>query len=149
MFEALLPMRGNKAMIMSVSRSALVLIAGAIVAALLSGCKVAQPVGGPIDSQRLCNGSFAGSAKNVVSMDVRITISRNRLANIDIIKNGSSPVGAKGVKPVIQRIIDAQSTRVDAIAGATETGTILMNAVEDAVKKSYAARDTITPGANQ
>jgi fumarate reductase flavoprotein subunit len=133
MFEALLPMRGNKAMIMSVSRSALVLIAGAIVAAL----------------QRLCNGSFAGSAKNVVSMDVRITISRNRLANIDIIKNGSSPVGAKGVKPVIQRIIDAQSTRVDAIAGATETGTILMNAVEDAVKKSYAARDTITPGANQ
>ncbi len=41
---------------------------------------------------------------------------------------------AEGIIP--RRIIETQSTRVDAVSGATMSSVAIMNAVEDAVRKA-------------
>jgi uncharacterized protein with FMN-binding domain len=46
----------------------------------------------------------------------------------------------RGVKadPIIQeRIIESQSTNVDAVSGATNSSYVIMNAVQKAVEKAY------------
>ncbi|MDX1358727.1 MAG: FMN-binding protein [Clostridia bacterium] len=45
-------------------------------------------------------------------------------------------MGRAAEKTIPERIIDQQSTRVDAVSGATRSSIAIMNAVEDALQKA-------------
>ncbi len=39
--------------------------------------------------------------------------------------------------PILERIIETQSTRVDVVSGATNSSRVIMNAVQKAIEKAY------------
>ena len=93
-------------------------------------------VGGPLTSASLKDGTYDGSAKNgPVKVKVKITVSEQKITAIDLISHRTwKGVPAEGIIP--SRIIETQSTKVDAVSGATMSSVAIMNAVEDAVQKA-------------
>ncbi len=45
--------------------------------------------------------------------------------------------GGIAEETIIARIISSQSTRVDAVSGATNSSRVIMNAVQTAIEKAY------------
>ncbi|GAK56987.1 hypothetical protein U27_03951 [Candidatus Vecturithrix granuli] len=55
----------------------------------------------------------------------------------------SGPVMHEKTEPIIpQRIIENQSTAVDSVTGATNSSTVIMNAVQNALEKAYGNVET-------
>jgi uncharacterized protein with FMN-binding domain len=109
---------------------------GSFVAAI--GCTPVSAVGGPVDSQRLRDGVFQGSAAHIDKATVHLLVQNQRIAKVTLVAFNASPMGKKAREPIPRRIVEQQSTKVDVVAGATEASNIIMNAVDDAVRKSYA-----------
>lgn len=105
---------------------------------LTTGCQIAHPMGGEIDLNRLKDGVYEGryyqTPNNVV---VRVTIRGGRMTEIKLVKHFSSWIGSRVNEIIPRRIIEKQSTRVDAVSGATNSSVVIMNAVQDAVQKAY------------
>jgi uncharacterized protein with FMN-binding domain len=101
------------------------------------GCQKTVIIGGPVEHQRLVDGIYEGSYKGGLNeASVKVTIRDKRIANIEIVEH--STWKGKKAEPVIpKRIIDKQSTLVDAVSGATNSSRVIMNAVQRAVEKSY------------
>lgn len=101
-----------------------------------SSCATTTKIGGPI-RQNLKDGLYEGSYKggpNKAVVEVRIE--SNRIVDIRVLKH----TAMRGVKaePIIpNRIVEEQSTDVDAVSGATNSSYVLMNAVQKAVEKAY------------
>jgi uncharacterized protein with FMN-binding domain len=93
-------------------------------------------IGGPISHADLKDGTYNGTAANgPVKVKARVTISDQKITGIDLIEHRTWKGGAaEGAIP--DRIIAEQSTRVDAVSGATMSSVAIMNAVEDAVQKA-------------
>jgi uncharacterized protein with FMN-binding domain len=115
-------------------------------AGLLSWFALAQPAevtGGLIEGSKLADGVFEGNFRSGPNRaQVKVTIEHGHIARIDVLRNVASWIGKKAVPAVPERIVEAQSTRVDAVTGATHSSRVIMNAVQDAVDKSYAARES-------
>jgi uncharacterized protein with FMN-binding domain len=105
----------------------------------ISGCKSAKILGGPVDHARLVDGVYKGFSKGGPnSAEVEVTVKDRRIARVVILKHDAWK--GKKADPVIpQRIVETQSTKVDAVSGATNSSNVIMNAVQDAVEKSYRA----------
>jgi uncharacterized protein with FMN-binding domain len=104
---------------------------------LWMGCSAGKTIiGGPIPHANLKDGTYDGTAANgPVRVKARVTINDQRIAGVDLIEHRTWKGGAaEGIIP--DRIIDKQSTKVDAVSGATMSSVAIMNAVEDAVKKA-------------
>ena len=117
----------------------LVMIAIAINISLIlcMGCSTVRTIiGGPIPHANLKDGTYNGTAANgPVRVKARVTINDQKIAGIDLIEHRTWKGGAaEGIIP--NKIIEKQSTKVDAVAGATLSSVAIMNAVEDAVKKA-------------
>jgi len=103
---------------------------------VISSCAVTPKIGGPITQQLrdgLYEGSYTGGPNKAV---VEIEIKGNKVVDIKLVEHRAM----KGVKadPIIQeRIIESQSTNVDAVSGATNSSYVIMNAVQKAVEKAY------------
>lgn len=108
----------------------------AIALVLLIGCATATIMGGPIVPRGLMDGVYDGQAKNgPVKVKASVKIQAQRIAEITLTEHRNWRGGpAEEVIPA--RIIDAQSTKVDAVSGATASSIAIMNAVEDAVHKA-------------
>ena len=104
---------------------------------LVMACSAGKTtVGGPIPHGDLKDGTYDGSARNgPVKVKVEITIADQQITDIDLIEHRTWKGGiAEGTIP--NRIIAAQSTKVDAVSGATMSSVAIMNAVEDAIQKA-------------
>jgi uncharacterized protein with FMN-binding domain len=66
---------------------------------------------------------------------VKVTIRDHRIVDIDIVEHWELR-GKEAESMVIQRIIEQQTPDVDAVSGATNSSWVIMNAVEDALKKA-------------
>ncbi len=103
-----------------------------------SGCGKSVVTGGPVVSERLKDGTYEGSASSWPnSVTVKVTIADGKIAKIEFLSHYSSWIGKKAEGPIPQRIIEKQSTNVDAVTGATNSSRVIMNAVQDAVEKAY------------
>ncbi|HDQ44283.1 MAG TPA: FMN-binding protein [bacterium] len=103
---------------------------------LLSGCKEAEILGGPVQSGRLTDGVFegtAGSGPNKAA--VRVTVEDRRITRVEILSHDAWK-GRKAEPVIPGRIVQAQSTNVEAVTGATNSSRVIMNAVQDAVEKA-------------
>jgi uncharacterized protein with FMN-binding domain len=69
------------------------------------------------------------------SATVRVSVKDGRIMDVVIVRHVASWIGKKAEPVIPARIIEAQSTRVDAVSGATNSSRVIMNAVQDALDK--------------
>ncbi|MEA2038991.1 MAG: FMN-binding protein [Thermodesulfobacteriota bacterium] len=104
---------------------------------LLSGCAETPIMGAPLSHLKLMDGVYEGTYKSWPNSAVtKVTIKDNRIVNIEIVEHWAF-MGKKAELPISERIIKNQSTRVDAVSGATNSSIVIMNAVQKAVEKAY------------
>jgi uncharacterized protein with FMN-binding domain len=81
----------------------------------------------------ISEGSFRGGPNQAV---VRVSIAAGKISSIKVVEHQAWR-GRKAEAPIVERIIAAQSTAVDAVSGATNSSRVIMNAVQNAVEKAY------------
>ncbi len=130
--------RGIKTMHLrlQIRKYALTILLIGILAGQLPGCATEKIVGGPITEGSLKDGVYEGSASvGPVKVVAEVTIDEHRIARVELLEHRTWKGGAaEGVIP--GRIIEAQSTQVDAVSGATMSSRAIMNAVEVAIRKA-------------
>ena len=67
---------------------------------------------------------------------VKVIVKSGRIADIEVLENGTENEYAEKGLGVIPRILREQSPEVDAVSGATVTSKALMKCVEKALKKA-------------
>jgi len=67
---------------------------------------------------------------------VKVTVKSGKIADIEVLENGTGNEYAEKGLGVIPRILREQSPKVDAVSGATVTSKALMKCVEKALKKA-------------
>lgn len=103
---------------------------------LIIGCAPAKIVGGPIPPNILKDGIYEGEAKDgPVKVITKVTIQNQRISIIELMEHRTWR-GKAAETLIPDRIIAEQSTRVDAVSGATISSRAIMNAVEAAVRKA-------------
>ncbi len=115
-----------------------------ILAVCLSGCKSAVVTGGPVDGSRLADGVFRGDCKAGPNKAVvEVTIRDQNITQVKLLQSDAWK-GHKADAVIPGRIVEEQSTSVDAVSGATNTSNVIMNAVEAAlvVSREQAGKDT-------
>lgn len=117
-------------------KTALAIITISLIGFMLAGCGAVKVVGGPIPTTALKDGVYEGSASSFpVKVKVDVTVKDNRIAAIDLVKHRNGR-GESAETLIPERIIAAQSTKVDVVSGATYSSNAIMNAVEDALRKA-------------
>ena len=107
---------------------------------IATGCQVAMPpkTGGDLQPTGLKDGVYKGSYRNGPnSAVVEVTIKTDHIEKVRIVRHFSSWKGFKVNDLIPQRIVEAQSTKVDAVSGATNSSIVIMNAAQDAIEKAY------------
>jgi len=112
------------------------IIVSCIMMMFMVSCWKAMVTGGDLSDYQLIDGTYNGISSHGPNKSVvRVTISGNRITHIDVLQNRGTK--NSNVVPVIPgRIITLQSTRVDAVSGATNSSNVLMNAVQNAVEQA-------------
>jgi uncharacterized protein with FMN-binding domain len=107
-----------------------------LLALLTAGCRSAAVVGGPVDAARLTDGVFRGESKHGPNKAVvEVTVRDRRIVEVKILENDAWK-GKKAADVIGRRIVEKQSTSVDAVSGATNSSNVIMNAVEQALVQS-------------
>lgn len=100
------------------------------------GCATTGIVGGPIPNNILNDGTYDGFAKEgPVKVLAKVTIKNQSITKIELIEHRTWK-GRAAEKIIPDRIIDEQSTSVDAVSSATISSKVIMNAVEVAIRKA-------------
>lgn len=96
--------------------------------------------GGNVNHDQLTDGTFEGHSKHGPNeAKIRLTITDRQITNVEILKHDAF-LGKKAEPVIPNRIVENQSTQVDAVSGATNSSNVIMNAVENAIQKSYQKR---------
>ena len=111
-------------------------IAFLICATLFFSCAPTAVIGKPVDPEKLADGTYKGSYRGGPNKAiVEATIKDHAIVNIKIIQHQAWR-GKKAEETIVERIIAHQSTRVDAVSGATNSSYVIMNAVQLAIEKA-------------
>ena len=95
-------------------------------------------MGQEVRFENLTDGIFEGSFKGGLnSAKVKVTIKDAKIFEIVILEHNASPIGKKANVVIVESIIAQQSTNIDAVSGATNSSHVIINAVQDAISKSY------------
>lgn len=85
-----------------------------------------------VDLQQIEDGVYQGSFGDfLVSVTLDVTVSDNRITNIDIVEQHSGP--GYNASETVDRILEAQNPCVDAVSGATGSSRCIMIAVYKAL----------------
>ena len=102
------------------------------------GCQIAPVLGEKARQERLTDGIYEGAYSQFPNKaEVKVTIRNNRIENIEITTHFSSWIGSRANDVIPERIVKEQSTKVDAVTGATNSSRVIMNAVQNALGKAY------------
>jgi uncharacterized protein with FMN-binding domain len=103
---------------------------------LIIGCAATKIVGGPIAPNSLKDGIYDGEARDgPVKVRAKVTIQNQRISDIELLEHRTwKGKAAENIIPA--KIIAEQTTKVDAVSGATVSSRAIMNAVEAAVRKA-------------
>ena len=113
------------------------MIGALLIGAMLLGCAQTPVIGAPVDHARLKDGTYEGSYRGGPNKaSVLVIIKDNNIVNIEILQHQAWR-GKKAETAIVERIIAHQSTKVDAVSGATNSSRVIMNAVQDAIEKAY------------
>ncbi len=103
-------------------------------------CSKAVVIGGRVNPEQLTDGVFEGEFKHGLnSAIVQVTVENEKIIRVEIVKHDAWK--GKKVEPIIpKRIVESQSTNVDAVTGATNSSRVIMNAVQKAIENSYLSK---------
>ncbi len=90
----------------------------------------------PSQSVQLGEGEYLGTSKLCMGNElaVKVTMDGDKIAAIEVVQQQETAgVGSKALDALPAQIIEAQSTEVDAVAGATVSSTALKDAVNNAL----------------
>ena len=86
-----------------------------------------------VDLSKVPDGVYVGSQDAVlVAAEVRVTVADGAIRRIEILRHENGR--GKPAEAVLDRVIAAQSLRVDAVSGATSSSKVLLKAVENALR---------------
>ena len=87
-----------------------------------------------VDLTQIADGIYAGQFGDfLVDVQLEVTVKNHKIERIEIIKQRAGP-GYEAIE-TIDRIIDAQSPKVDVVTGATGSSKSIMIAVQNALTK--------------
>ena len=122
-------------------KNSLKILSGVLISFLVilySGCRSVPVYRGKIDSVKVTDGTFQGKCwRGPNRAVVEVTITNGKIENIRLLKHLASWKGKRAEETIIKRIIEKQSTRVDAVTGATGSSDVIMNAIQRAINKAY------------
>lgn len=110
-----------------------------------AGCAGKRPALGPVDSQRIADGTYTG--KDTwwpCHAKVSVAVEDGRIKEIDLVRQVYGR-GRPAGELIPGRIIAAQSTRVDAVTGATRSSVVIQAAVQRAIEASYSRTSETAP----
>ena len=108
-----------------------------LLAILFAGCAATPMIGGSLDQKKLKAGTYEGVYRGGPNkVVVMVTIEDNRIIHIEMVEHWEL-MGKEAESLTLKRIMEQQSTRVDAVSGATNSSLVIMNAVQRAVEKAY------------
>ena len=88
-----------------------------------------------IDLSNIPDGSYSGSYEyKRWSNSVIVHVSDNRITGIEVDKDVSGAAVTDAFNEIVNRVIAAQDTTVDAVSGATVTSKAYLKAIEDALE---------------
>ena len=83
------------------------------------------------------DGTYEGEAKGYKSsVKVAVTIKNDKMVGVELISSGDDGPYVESSKAVLGRIVNANSTDVDTVSGATITSSAMINAVNQALEKA-------------
>lgn len=101
-------------------------------------CQIARPIGSLVDHRRLQDGVYDGYYRGGPnSATVRLTIKEGQLETVTLVNHFSSWKGEIVNEIIPKRMVEQQSTMVDAVSGATNSSIVIMNAAQKAIEKAY------------
>ncbi|NLC17917.1 MAG: FMN-binding protein [Clostridiales bacterium] len=87
-----------------------------------------------MDADRLKDGVYEGEYDaGYIYAKVSVVVENGRIRDIKILEHDHER--GKAAEAIIERIIEQQSTRVDAVTGATNSSLVIMKAIENALGK--------------
>ena len=118
-------------------------IACILLSILFAGCAATPIIGGPLEQRKLTAGTYEGVYRGGPNkVVVMVTIEDNRIVHIEMVEHWEL-MGKEAESLTLKRIMEQQSTRVDAVSGATNSSLVIMNAVQRAVEKAYSDQDNL------
>jgi uncharacterized protein with FMN-binding domain len=85
---------------------------------------------GPIE--KIADGVYRGAFQiDNFKIEVDVTVKENRIAGLELVDSPDAEL-VKETEETFRRVIDAQSTMVDAVSGATGSSYMLLDAIENA-----------------
>jgi len=101
-----------------------------------AACRTAPLPMETLPKRTIADGVYEGNFSSWPnSAAVRVSVKDGRITDIVIVRHAASWIGKKAEPVIPLRIIEAQSTRVDAVSGATNSSRVIMNAVQDALDR--------------
>lgn len=83
---------------------------------------------------KLQDGIYTGSYKAFpVEAEVKVTIDKNKIKEIELVKHLNGQGAAAEILP--QKVVEAQSLKVDIVSGATYSSKVILKAIENALAK--------------
>ena len=104
----------------------------------LAGCGFVEKIDSlaieDVEPSLVRDGTYTAAVRILpVTASVRVTVSGGRITAIDMRRHTHGP--DHGADAILPRIVEAQSTQVDAVAGSTYSSKVVRKAVELALKK--------------
>jgi uncharacterized protein with FMN-binding domain len=106
------------------------------VVVLLAAC-MASRLGRPVHPGELRDGVYHGEYSSFPNKArVEVTVKDGWILDVKLVYHRASSRGHEVDAIIPQRIVQEQSTSVDAVTGATNSSRVIMNAVEDALEQA-------------
>lgn len=129
---------------MDITRRSLVGTAAGLTACAALGLNAAAAVAATPEGQPIYEGSARGMRGHIT---VHVTLDGDRIADIQVVENTETPAmfSEAAITSVVPAMLEAQTTSVDAVAGATFSSMALMNAVAAALEAAGVAEQFSAP----
>jgi uncharacterized protein with FMN-binding domain len=96
-----------------------------------------------VEFSKVKDGAFRGDfTYGNFTYEVEVTVQEHKISRINILRNRSDSDYARKAEGVTDRVINAQSLKVNAVTGATTTSKALLKAIQNALVAGLERDDT-------
>lgn len=87
-----------------------------------------------VDISKIKDGSYIGECNaKFVEAKVRVNVKNGKITGIDLLEHRNGR--GKPAEVIPQRVVAAQSLKVDTVSGATNSSKVILKAIENALEK--------------
>ncbi len=115
-----------------------------LAAFVVLACSMPPVLGGRINSALVRDGEYTGKYRDFPnSAEVRVVVEDGKIVACDVVDFGGVLKKTYAEDRIPDRIVDGQSTDVDAVSGATNFSRVIMNAAQKALDQALAEEDLL------